>query len=101
MNDKGGAFNTQLSAFEELKRYGVDMETDLTCPFRAATFDFEVYFDRSDLPLSALNTTYVDNRINLSVSMASNIPGFENSWPAWVTTIHVLVGCLLESDKLL
>ena len=48
-------------------------------PFRA-TYDFECYFTKDDLPSGkGTKTTYIAKHIPLSFSVASNIPGYEDA----------------------
>ena len=44
-------------------------------PFRA-TFDFECYFDHSDLPSNSPKVDWLARHEILSVSICSNVPGF-------------------------
>ena len=45
-------------------------------PFRA-TFDFECFFDGENLPADSDRVQWIARHVPLSVSLASNIPGYE------------------------
>ena len=45
-------------------------------PYRA-TFDFECYFDRDNVPADSDRVQWIARHVPLSVSLASNVPGYE------------------------
>ena len=45
-------------------------------PFRA-TFDFECFFDRDNVPADSDKLQWIARHVPLSVSLASNVPGYE------------------------
>ncbi|GFN95224.1 hypothetical protein PoB_002173000 [Plakobranchus ocellatus] len=74
----GGVYHPNPTPLEVLADEGVPVETDFVYPFRA-TYDFECYFTKSDIPTaSAVKTSYTARHVPLSVSVCSNVPGFEN-----------------------
>ena len=72
---QGGVYTPPESIFESLARYGLVVKTDFIFPYRA-TFDYEVYFEQSELPSTSAKTTFTARYIPLSVSVASNVPSF-------------------------
>ncbi|RUS83075.1 hypothetical protein EGW08_009161 [Elysia chlorotica] len=74
----GGVYHPNPSALETLADEGVPVETDFVYPFRA-TYDFECYFTKENLPSTATcKTSYTARHVPLSVSVCSNVPGFRS-----------------------
>ncbi|GFO28682.1 Zinc finger protein 546-like, partial [Plakobranchus ocellatus] len=72
----GGVYTTPSSIVEDLSRYGFGIDENFIYPYRA-TFDFEVFFDSTDLPSGSRQTQYKARHVPLSVAVASNVEGFE------------------------
>ena len=70
----GGVFHLPPTIFQRLRDEGIDVE-DRVFPYRA-TYDFECYFDKTELPRDSAKVTWEQQHIPLSVSVASNIPGY-------------------------
>ena len=65
--------------FERLDDEGIVVEKTLRYyPYRA-TFDFECYFTRDNLPADTDHVQWVARHVPLSVSVASNVPGHEDA----------------------
>ena len=74
---KGGVYHPPPSVFERLDDEGIVVEKMLRYyPYRA-TFDFECFFDRHNLPTDTDHVQWVARHVPLSVSVASNVPGHE------------------------
>ena len=74
---KGGVYHPPSSVFERLDDEGIIEEDVLRYfPYRA-TFDFECYFDRDNVPADSDRVQWIPRHVPLSVSMASNVPGYE------------------------
>ena len=74
---KGGVYRPPSSIFERLDDEGIIVEDVLRYyPYRA-TFDFECYFDRNNLPANTNTLQWSARHVPLSVSVASNVPGYE------------------------
>jgi G:T-mismatch repair DNA endonuclease (very short patch repair protein) len=73
---KGGMYRPQDNIWETIASYGISVDTSFVFPYRA-TFDFECYFEKSNLPADAAATKYLAKHIPLSCSVASNVPKFE------------------------
>ena len=74
---KGGVYRPPASIFERLDDEGIIVEDVLRYyPYRA-TFDFECYFDRHNLPADTNTLQWSARHVPLSVSLASNVPGYE------------------------
>ena len=73
----GGVYHPPPSIFECLDDEGV-VVSDSLCfyPYRA-TFDFECFFTGDNLPADTNTLQWSARHIPLSVSMASNVPGYE------------------------
>ena len=72
----GGVYHTPLTIFERLDEVGIHVpEEDRYFPFRA-TFDFEAYFSERNLPEGTDLLQWNAKHVSLSVSIASNVPGF-------------------------
>ena len=73
----GGVYRPPASIFERLDDEGIIVEDVLRYyPYRA-TFDFECYFDRHNLPADTNTLQWSARHVPLSVSLASNVPGYE------------------------
>ena len=73
----GGVYHPPPSVFERLEDEGIIVEDVLRYyPYRA-TFDFECYFDRDNVPADTDHVQWVARHVPLSVSVASNVPGYE------------------------
>ena len=76
---KGGVYHPPPSVFERLDDEGIVVEKTLRYyPYRA-TFDFECYFDRDNVPADTDHVQWVARHVPLSVSVASNVPGHEDA----------------------
>ena len=89
---KGGVYRPPSSMFERLDDEGIVVDESLRYyPYRA-TFDFECYFTGDTLPADTDHVQWVARHIPLSVSVASNVPGYEDA------QCYITDG---DSDKLL
>ena len=80
---KGGVYRPPASIFERLDDEGIIVSPVLRYfPYRA-TFDFECYFSDKRLPTNTDHVEWIARHVPLSVSVASNIPGYE---PALATS---------------
>ena len=76
---KGGVYHPPSSIFERLDDEGIIVEDVLRYyPYRA-TFDFECYFDRDNVPADTNTLQLSARHVPLSVSVASNVPGHEDA----------------------
>ena len=76
---KGGVYRPPASIFERLDDEGIIVEDVLRYyPYRA-TFDFECYFDRDNVPADTNTLQWSARHVPLSVSVASNVPGHEDA----------------------
>ena len=76
---KGGVYHTTPSIFQRLNDEGITVPEALRFyPFRA-TFDFECYFDRDNVPADTNTLQWSARHVPLSVSVASNVPGHEDA----------------------
>ena len=74
---KGGVYRPPSSVFERLDDEGVVVGDSLRFyPYRA-TFDFESFVTGDILPADTDHVQWVARHIPLSVSVASNVPGYE------------------------
>ena len=74
---KGGVYRPPSSVFERLDDEGVDVSDSLRFyPYRA-TFDFECFFTGDNLPANSDKLQWSARHVPLSVSLASNVPGYE------------------------
>ena len=74
---KGGVYRPPSSIFERLDDEGIIVEDVLRYyPYRA-TFDFECYFDMDNVPADSDRVQWIARHVPLSVSLASNVPGYE------------------------
>ena len=75
----GGVYHSSPSIFQRLDDEGfVVIEYLRYFPYRA-TFDFECYFSGDRLPSDTDRGQWSARHVPLSVSVASNVPGHENS----------------------
>ena len=89
---KGRVYRPSSSVFERLYDEGIVVAPVLRYyPYRA-TFDFECFFTGDTLPADTDHVQWVARHIPLSVSVASNVPGYEDA------QCYVTDG---DSDKLL
>ena len=89
---KGGVYRPPPSIFQRLDDEGIVVAPVLRYyPYRA-TFDFECFFTGDTLPADTDHVQWVARHIPLSVSVASNVPGYEDA------QCYVTDG---DSDKLL
>ena len=73
----GGVYITTPSIFQRLDDEGITVPEALRFyPFRA-TFDFECFFDGENLPADSDRVQWIARHVQLSVSLASNVPGYE------------------------
>ena len=74
---KGGVYRPPASIFERLDDEGIIVSSVLRYfPYRA-TFDFECYFSDERLPVNSDKLQWSARHVPLSVSVASNVPGYE------------------------
>ena len=74
---KGGVYHPTPSVFQRLEDEGIHVVDVLRFyPYRA-TFDFECFFDGENLPNATDHVEWVARHVPLSVSVASNVPGYE------------------------
>ena len=74
---KGGVYRPPSSIFQRLDDEGITVPEALRFyPFRA-TFDFECFFTGDNLPANSDKLQWSARHVPLSVSMASNVPGYE------------------------
>ena len=74
---KGGVYRPPASIFERLDDEGIIASPVLRYfPYRA-TFDFECYFSDERLPVNSDKLQWSARHVPLSVSVASNVPGYE------------------------
>ena len=74
---KGGVYHPPQSIFQRLDDEGIVVDEGLRYyPYRA-TFDFECYFDRENIPTNTDHVEWIARHVPLSVSVASNVPGYE------------------------
>ena len=74
---KGGVYHPTPSVFQRLEDEGIHVVDVLRFyPYRA-TFDFECFFDGDNLPNTTDHVEWVALHVPLSVSVASNVPGYE------------------------
>ena len=92
----GGVYHPPPSVFERLDDEGVDVSDSLRFyPYRA-TFDFECFFTGDNLPANSDKLQWSARHVPLSVSVASNVPGYEPAL-CFVTDgdADKLVGCMI------
>ena len=93
---KGGVYRPPASIFERLDDEGIIVSPVLRYfPYRA-TFDFECYFSDERLPVNSDKLQWSARHVPLSVSVASNVPGYEPAL-CFVTDGNAdkLVGCMI------
>ena len=73
----GGVYHTTPSVFQRLDDEGITVVDTLRFYHYRATFDFECFFDRENLPTDSDRVQWIARHIPLSVSLASNVPGHE------------------------
>ena len=74
---KGGVYHPTPSIFQRLDDEGITVPEALRFyPFRA-TFDFECFFDRDNVPADSDKVHWIARHVPLSVSLASNVSGLE------------------------
>ena len=74
---KGGMYHPPSSVFERLDDESIVVGDSLRYyPYRA-TFDFECYFNDERLPTNTDHVEWIARHVPLSVSVASNVPGYE------------------------
>ena len=74
---KGGVYRPPPSIFQRLDDEGIVVDEALRYyPYRA-TFDFECYFTGGNLPVDTDHVQWMARHVPLSVSVASNVPGYE------------------------
>ena len=73
----GGSYQNELTVFELLIDEGIMVPKEYQFyPYRI-TYDFECYFDRQDVPSCTDKLQWQAKHVPLSVSICSNVPGFE------------------------
>ena len=73
----GGVYHPPPSVFERLDDEGITVPEALRFYHFRATFDFECYFDRNNVPADTNTLQWSARHVPLSVSVASNVPGYE------------------------
>ena len=74
---KGGVYHPTPSMFQRLADEGIVVGDSLRYfPYRA-TFDFECYFSDERIPANSDKLQWSARHVPLSVSVASNVPGYE------------------------
>ena len=74
---KGGVYRPSPSIFQRLDDEGIVVDEALRYyPYRA-TFDFECYFTGDNIPADTDHVQWSARHVPLSVSVASNVPGYE------------------------
>ena len=74
---KDGVYHPPQSIFQRLDDEGIVVGEGLRYyPYRA-TFDFECYFDGENIPTNTDHVEWIARQVPLSVSVASNVPGYE------------------------
>ena len=67
----------QKTVFDQLEQLGMNVpHDDRFYPYRS-TFDYESYFDKSDLPDAGEKSVWVARHVPCSVSVCSNVSNFE------------------------
>ena len=92
----GGVYHPPPSVFERLDDEGIVVDEGLRFyPYRA-TFDFECFFTGDNLPANSDKLQWSARHVPLSVSVASNVPGYEPAL-CFVTDgdADKLVGCMM------
>ena len=74
---KGGVYRPSPSIFQRLDDEGIVVEKTLRYYPYHATFDFECYFTGGNLPADTDHVQWSTRHVPLSVSVASNVPGYE------------------------
>ena len=74
---KGGVYRPPASIFERLDDEGIIVSPVLRYFPHRATFDFECYFSDERLPVNSDKLQWSARHVPLSVSVASNVPGYE------------------------
>ena len=73
----GGSYQPEMTVFDQLEDHFIDVPTDLQFyPYRI-TYDFETYFDCTQLPPKTDKVEWQRKHVPLSVSVASNVPGYQ------------------------
>ena len=73
----GGSYQPEPTVFELLADEGITVDEEKQFyPYRI-TYDFESYFCKEDLPKSSDKLTWEAKHIPLSVSVCSNVPGYQ------------------------
>ena len=82
----GGVYHCNPTPLETLREEGVPVPVNFSYPFRA-TFDFETYFTKEELPMTKVEgkTKYVSKHNLLSIGVCSNVEGYESP-KCWITT---------------
>ena len=74
---KGGVYHPTPAVLQRLDDEGIHVVDILRFFAYRATFDFECFFDETNLPTDTDQVQWVARHIPLSVSVASNVPGYE------------------------
>ena len=93
---KGGVYRPPSSIFECMDDEGIVVAPVLRYFQYRATFDFECFFTGYNLPADTDHVQWVARHVPLSVSVASNVPGYEPAL-CFVTDgdADKLVGCMM------
>ena len=73
----GGVYHTTPSVFQRLHDEGITVVDTLRFYHYRATFDFECFFDRENLPADSDRVQWIALHVPLSVNLASNVPEHE------------------------
>ncbi len=74
----GGSYQPEMTVFDHLEDHQIEVPFDLRFyPYRM-TYDFETYFDCTHLPCNTEKVEWKRKHVPLSVSVASNVPGYED-----------------------
>ena len=74
---KGGVYHPPQSIFQRLDDEGIVVGDSLRFYPYLATFDFESFFDGENMPTNTDHVQWITRHVPLSVSVASNVPGYE------------------------
>ena len=72
----GGSYHSEPTVFELMEDEGIVVNEENQYYPYCITYDYECYFDTTDLPSSSKKLYWKAKHIPLSVSICSNVPGF-------------------------
>lgn len=82
----GGFFKQPQTVFQKMAEYGIEIPDEPFYPY-FAVFDYEPILKPIPQPEVSTNTRWINEHIPISVSVASNVPGFEK--PSCIVDICV------------